>query len=336
MYTSDETGRERKRKHIMEEIISKELEKKGYYLMTMNHLKRLSIKMGDYECYAVREWDDFRQGVVTDLQIVQEGTYPDDRKWARVRGRNVDVMEPCYEDMDFEELNDVKVIGGCVLFEEEREGSYHYKAFIDHEFQEVHLNREHTQLSEEEKQLEVYEKIVRIMAKRHELADEKTMMEICIRNFVPLQLDSASKVVIYEKALFEVVYPDPGAQSHCYFVVGDGGRIKKTEVPRFAQRCSGLEVREISLNEILVEMDKLGISVGEDSGHEVPGVSKQERELLSTHKLTNGTVLVMYKASEYCYGSQIHLKLLDKVCCGVAFWAQRFGEKKEFGQEGKK
>ncbi len=313
----------------MEEIISRELEQKGYYLMTMNHLKRLSIKMGDYECYAVQEWDDFRQGVVTDLRIEREGTYPDDRKWARVRGRMVDVMEPHYEDMDFKKLHDVKVIGGCVLFEEDRDGSYHYQAFIDNEFQEVQLNREHAGLGEEEKQLEVYGKIVRIMAKRHALADDKTIMEICIRNFVPLRLDCASEVIVYEKALFEVVYQGTEPESHCYFVVGDGGKIMKTQVPRFAGKCTELEVQKISLDDILVEMDKLGISVGEDGGHEVSGVSKQERELLSTHKLTNGTVLVMYKASEFCYGSQIHLKLLDKVCCGVSFWAQRFGGKKE-------
>ena len=84
------------------------------------------------------------------------------------------------------------------------------------------------------------------------------------------------------------------------------------------------------MEKILKEMDKLGISAGEDSGDAVEGVSEEERKYLTTRKLPNGGLLVMFKAETFRYELLQNENLTSKVCTKLGNWLYRMGERNEY------
>ncbi len=314
---------------ILQEIKKTEQQTKELYLMTKETSGNLKFVMGDYECFADPQWREARPGVVTDIHIIREGSYPNRQKWAVVRGSMVNTEELNYEEADWEKLADVLVIQDSVIYVNSQ-----YRSFVNTVgggLQSINLTYQQKELCDQEKQDRLYEKIVKLEAKRYALADTKTMKEICIRHFAELKLDCASRVCVYEDALFFVEYPGEYRDFCHMFVVKADGTLRVSYVPRFAEKCKLIRsMRVFTLEDLLVEMDRRGISAGEDSGDQVEGVTPQERALLTTHKLSNGTVLVMFKAEEFCYDSPMHLKLADKVCREIGFWAHRLGEENDF------
>lgn len=314
---------------ILQEIKKTEHQTKELYLMTKEKSRELKFVMGDYECFADPQWREAAPGVVTDIQIIREGTYPNRKKWAVVRGTMVNTEELNYEEADWNKLADVLVIQDSIIYVDSQ---YHdYVNVVGSGLRPIHLTYQQMDLCDLEKQNLIYEKIVKLEAKRCAMADTKAMKEICIRHFAELKLDCASRVCVYEDALFFVEYPGEYRDFCHMFVVEKDGTLKTSYAPRFAEKCKLIRsMRVFTLEDLLVEMDRLGISAGEDSGDQVEGVTPQERALLTTHKLSNGTVLVMFKAEEFRYDSPMHLKLADKVCCGIGFWSHRLGEENDY------
>ena len=309
--------------------------KNSFFLMLKNEAGKLYFRMDEYTCFPDESWQDAGEGIVTDIEIVSQGQDAKAGKWAKVIGKVAETEEINWEEVDcFDILDiyDVFVIAGCTFvafLEEEQVKKYAY--IKGQGLQEVSLSHVHWSHGKKEEQTAIYRKLVKQVAEQYKVADKESMQEICIRNFAKLQLDCASTIEIYENAFFFVTYPGWYRDSCKVFVVREDGTLRDTYLARFASEVtSSADTVSITLNDLQLVMDKYGISAGGDSGHAVEGVSPEERKLLTTYQLPNGAILVMFKASEFQFQSEVHKRLESKVASGLCFWMQRLGERNEF------
>lgn len=307
-------------------------QEKEYFLMMKNKAEVLCFYMDKYVCYPDESWVDATEGIVTDVEIISKGQDVRSNLCAKVVGKMVETEEINWQELECMDMFDVYTIGDWTFaaFMEGRSVK-HYANIKGQGLQDVELSHYQFDLLDEAKQKVIYKKLVNEAAPKYALPDVQAALEVCIRNFAEMKLDCSSKVCVYKNAFFFVTYPGWYRDSCKVFVVLEDGSLRDTDMARFAAKVAEYnEITTFTLESLKLTMDKLGISAGADSGHVVQDVSKEERKLLTTYPLPGGGALVMFKASEFRFNSDVHKGLQDKVASGLGFWAQRFGEENEF------
>jgi len=300
-----------------------------YYAMTQNAFGKLYFYMDQLLCYAAGEWEDAKEGVVTEPEILEQWDGDEGQKCALVRGRMVETQPIDWEHWDMFQADDIIVFSNFTLqwfIGGERRG--YWAEIVGEGLQPVEMNHKQGEDRDKKRERKIFGLLKGRLVEEHGVCSEDKCLESIIRNFTEKTLDAADCVEVYDDVVFQVSYPGWYRDWCQNYVVDSEGNSKKW---RLSSMVDGMyRSRHYTIQKILKEMDRLGITAGTDSGDVVDGISEEERKYLSTKKLPNGGLLVMFKAETFSYGHLQNKKLTDLVCSDLGNWLYRMGEPNKY------
>lgn len=304
---------------------------KKYYLMTKNANGNLYLYIRGNYCTPAPEWTDAAEGIVTELERVEQWKDKEGKKHVTVQGRMVETEEMDWTAQDILKIIDVYPFEFCTLLEKYSDMGRAFYANIKGEgLCEVSVSVDQRNSCDHERKKAMRYEVIQRVIKDYTRTGNRELKESIIRNFAEIKLDSAESVTVYGSAIFYVFYPGAYRDFCKQFVVDAEGKLINVSFDS-VDKMKMLNGRYYFRTEkILEEMDELGIAVGADSGDIVEGVSEEERKYLTTKKLPNGAILVMFKAEKFSYALLENENLVSKVCTGLGKWTNRLGEENPY------
>ena len=311
------------------------MDKRKYYVWTVNLNGELSVYENDVTYYADDDWKEATEGIFTNGVVTRKWKDADGNIFAKCKGTMVKTAEFDFDSPLSKEIKDVLVIGGSTLVLFQEDDPYvinpNYKARLeDGTLIPVVIDVCRRFPGDMEQRIQRFKEMARYMRKEYGEIDYEHFREICINNFAERTIDCAAEVKLLYDCLVYIFYPGYYRDGCAAFYVKPDGTTVNTEYGDILERYEKKEVCKLTLPQIQEEMAKYGISAGEDSGDIVEGITPEERKLLTTHRLANGTVIVQLKAKTFSYELLKNKNLISKVDKGLGKWLYRLGEPNDY------
>ena len=278
------------------------LNKKEYFLFQLNENKELCFKEDGCYYFPAKTWTNAAEGLVSNIEVVELFKDEYDRQCAYVSGTMVPTIPFNFHSDLALKVKDLVVVGATILVQfDDSKDYYEYYARLDvDEFVPVHMDKNHDLYATNKESLEQLHKITTYIKETQSCMSKTDAITACINHFKELELHGADEISVYDDCIFFVGYPGWYRDTCTSFYITENDKVKRTHLGvTFAKALQQNNAIKLSGTELFSYMQRHNISAGEDSGHEIPNLPEEYRNMFVTKELKSGGIYVSLNADNF-------------------------------------